>query len=99
MFVNITGSGPRRYVQLVEAFRDKAGLPRQKTITTLGRLDRMNGQLDALIQGLLPAAGRNPGDAAETALESARAPGDTWGLTLLWPELKLDNLAGGCVRP
>lgn len=93
MFVKITRSGPRRYVQLVEAFRDEAGRPRQKTLTTLGRLDQMDGQLDALIQGLLRATGRDPSEAAQPAFESARALGDTWALTLLWRELKLDSLA------
>jgi hypothetical protein len=90
MFVKITQSGSRRYVQLVEAFRDAEGRPRQKTIATLGRLDQIDGELDALIQGLLRATGRNPSAAAEPAFESARALGDTWALTLLWRELKLD---------
>ena len=93
MFVKITQSSSRRYVQLVEAFRDANGRPRQKTIATLGRLDQIDGELDALIQGLLRATGRNPSAAAEPAFESARALGDTWALTLLWRELKLDSLA------
>lgn len=93
MFVKITKSGPRRYVQLVEAFRDDAGRPRQKTIATLGRLDQLNGELDALIQGLLRATGRDPATAAEPAFEPSRALGDTWALTCLWRELKLDSLA------
>src|SRR5690606_12394282 len=93
MFVKITRSGSRRYVQLVEAFRDAEGRPRQKTIATLGRLDQLDGELDALIQGLLRATGRAPLAAPEPAFESARALGDTWALTLLWRELKLDSLA------
>jgi transposase len=93
MFVKITQSGPRRYVQLVEAFRDTTGRPRQKTIATLGRLDQIDGELDALIRGLVRATGRDPPAAAEPAFESARALGDTWALTLLWRELKLDSLA------
>jgi transposase len=92
MFVKITQSGPRRYVQLVEAFRDAEGRPRQKTVATLGRLDQIDGELDALIQGLLRVTGRAPTAAAEPAFESARALGDTWALTLLWRELKLDSL-------
>lgn len=43
MFVKITQSGPRRYVQIVEAYRDDAGRPKQRTIATLGRLDQMSG--------------------------------------------------------
>lgn len=93
MFVKITRSGPRRYVQLVEAFRDTEGRPRQKTIATLGRLDQLGGELDALIQGLLRATGRDPSAAAEPAFDAARGLGDTWALTLVWRELKLDTLA------
>lgn len=93
MYVKITQSGPRRYVQLVEAHRDAEGRPRQKTVATLGRLDRIDGELEALIQGLLRATGRDPSVAAEPAFESARSLGDTWALTLLWRELRLDSLA------
>jgi hypothetical protein len=39
MFVKITTSGPRQYVKLVEAFRDASGMPRQRVIATLGRLE------------------------------------------------------------
>ena len=38
MFVKVTKSGSRRYVQLVEALRNEDGQPRQRTIATLGRL-------------------------------------------------------------
>lgn len=93
MYVKITKSGPRRYVQLVEAYRDADGRPRQKTIATLGRIDQIDGELDALIHGLLRATGRDPAVAAEPAFESACALGDTWALTLLWRELKLDTLS------
>lgn len=93
MFVKITQSGPRRYVQLVEAYRDSEGRPRQKTIATLGRLDQIDGELDALIHGLLRATGRDPAAAAEPAFDPARSLGDTWALTLLWRELRLDSLA------
>ena len=41
MFVKLTKSGPRSYVQLVEAYRDDAGRPKQRTVATLGRLDQM----------------------------------------------------------
>lgn len=41
----------------------------------------------------MPKAGRAPSVAPEPAFESARALGDTWALTLLWRELKLDSLA------
>lgn len=31
MFVKLTRSGSRRYLQLVESYRDEAGKPRQRT--------------------------------------------------------------------
>ncbi|WP_229804674.1 integrase core domain-containing protein [Paludibacterium paludis] len=46
MFIKVTSSGPRRYVQLVEAFRDEAGKPKQRTVATLGRLDQLGGELE-----------------------------------------------------
>ena len=39
MFVKLTRSGSRRYVQLFESYRDEFGKPRQRTIATVGRLD------------------------------------------------------------
>ena len=39
MFVKITTSGPRRYVKLVEAYRDTGGVSRQRVIATLGRIE------------------------------------------------------------
>ena len=59
MFVKITTSGPRRYVKLVEAFRDAKGTPRQRVIATLGRLEALRaGENDALLNGLLRASGK-----------------------------------------
>ena len=52
MFVKVTASGPRRYLQLVEAYRDEHGKPKQRTVATLGRLDQIDGQLDQVIAGL-----------------------------------------------
>ena len=95
MFLKITRSGPRRYLQLVEAFRDEAGKARHRTLVTLGRLDQLDGQLDAVISGLLKATGRadvlnTPVPAIE--FESARALGDVWTLNELWKSLGLDGL-------
>jgi len=54
MFVKVTKSGPRRYVKLVESFRDEAGKSRQRVIATLGRLEAVTaGESSALINGLL----------------------------------------------
>ncbi|HXH02407.1 MAG TPA: IS1634 family transposase [Candidatus Competibacteraceae bacterium] len=91
MFVKITTSGGRRYVQLVESYRDDAGRVKKRTVATLGRLDQIGGELDSVINGLLKVSGREPrGERPATpsvAFESARALGDVWALTELWKEL------------
>jgi hypothetical protein len=95
MFVKITTSGPRRYVQLVESFRDEAGLVKKRTVATLGRLDQLSGELDSVIDGLMKVAGRKPVQAKEptsVVFESARALGNVWALTELWNELGFSDL-------
>lgn len=52
MFVKLTKSGPRRYIQLVEAYRDESGRARQRTIASLGRLETIDAHYDSLIRGL-----------------------------------------------
>ena len=96
MFTKLTKSGGHTYVQLVESYRDETGRPRQRTVTTLGRLDEAGGQVDALLKGLLRAKGL-PACAAtppQVAFESALALGDVWVLDQLWRELGFDALAG-----
>ncbi len=75
MFIKVTRSGPRRYVQLVEAYRDDDGHPRQRTVATLGRLDQMDTQLESVIAGLLRLSGRALPAASPPPItfESARA--------------------------
>ena len=96
MHVKITASGPRRYVQLVESFRDEQGRIRKRTVATLGRLDQVGESLDAVINGLLKATGRKPwvGEAAkpEVSFESARALGAVWALNELWKALGFNAL-------
>ncbi len=96
MFVKITTSGSRRYVQLVESYRDDAGRVKKRTIASLGRLDQLDGELDSVISGLLKVTGREPlGDAPpapSVSFESARALGDVWMLTELWKELGFGEL-------
>lgn len=102
MFVKVTTSGPRRYVQLVESYRDEVGRVKKRTVATLGRLDQLSGELDAVIDGLLKVSGRAP-VGAKTAtpcavsasclsFESARALGNVWALTELWKELGFSDL-------
>jgi transposase len=102
MFVKVTTSGPRRYVQLVESYRDDAGRVKKRTVATLGRLDQLTGELDSVIDGLLKVAGREPvislsaaspvGAAAGVSFESARALGNVWTLTEIWNELGFSDL-------
>ncbi|AKU11334.1 transposase [Azoarcus sp. CIB] len=91
MHVKITTSGSRRYVQLVESYRDDAGRVKKRTVATLGRLDQVGGELDSVISGLLKVAGHEPlaakPPAPSVSFESARALGDVWALTELWKEL------------
>ena len=96
MFVKVTASGPRRYVQLVESYRDEAGLVKKRTVATLGRIDQIGGELDSVIDGLMKVAGRKPVGVAPPAgsvtFESARALGNVWALTELWKELGFSDL-------
>lgn len=102
MFVKVTTSGPRRYVQLVESYRDEAGRVKKRTVATLGRVDQLTGELDRVIDGLLKVSGREPVGsktaqapavtASSLSFESARALGNVWTLTELWKELGFSDL-------
>lgn len=95
MYLRITQSGPRRYVQLVEAYRDEQGRPRQKTLATLGRYEKVIAEADALINSLGKLLGRSEGNAPEDiriAFDSARSLGDIHVLQSLWQQLGFDLL-------
>ena len=96
MHVKITTSGFRRYVQLVESYRDEAGRVKKRTIATLGRAEQVDGSLDAVINGLLKITGREPmgvrPPAPTVSFESARALGNVWALTELWKSLGFSAL-------
>ena len=98
MFIKVTRSGPRRYVQLVQAYRDEAGAPKQRTVATLGRLDHLSTELESVISGLLRITGKAMPEVTPApttpavAFESARDFGDVWALTELWSSLGFDRL-------
>lgn len=96
MYVKITRSGSRSYVQLVESFRDDNGRVKKRTVATLGRLDTVDGALDSVIDGLMKIAGRGPvaplPSPPEATFESARAFGDVWALTGLWNQLGFSEI-------
>jgi len=95
MFVKVTSSGGRRYVQLVESFRDDQGRVKKRTVATLGRLEQLKDGLDSTIEGLLKVAGRAPSPSVNVpsaTFESARALGDVWALNELWHALGFSAL-------
>ncbi len=95
MFIKITSSGSRRYVQLVEAYRNEDGRPKQRTVATLGRIDQLDKGLESVIAGLLRVTGKtlpNPPPMPEVRFDFALAFGDVWTLTELWNSLGFDQL-------
>lgn len=95
MFIKLTRSGPNQYVQLVEAFRDDTGRPKQRTVATLGRLDQLGGELKSVISGLQRVTGQStvaPPPTPTVSFEAARDFGDVWTLTELWNSLGFDRL-------
>jgi len=101
MFVKLTKSGPRRYIQLVEAYRDEDGRARQRTVASLGRLESIDQHFESVVRGLERVTGRqrsaekaaNAGIAdTEIVFEPARHLGDVWSLTSIWNELGFDRL-------
>lgn len=99
MFTRITRSGGRAYLQLVEAFRNDNGEPRQRVVANLGRLDQLRPKdLDPLIAGLQRAAGRLPVAVPEVEFVGAKALGEVYALHALWCELGLDVAVAGALR-
>ncbi len=98
MFIKLTRRGSNQYVQLVAAYRDDEGRPKQRTVATLGRIDQLNTELKSVISGLQRVTGQTPDVAAPPVLaptlsfESARDFGDVWTLTELWNVLGFDGL-------
>ena len=96
MYVKLTKSGPRRYIQLVEGYRDDQGRSRQRTIASLGRLEQIDQNFESVIRGLERVTGRKrtpAGEPPSIVYEPARDLGDVWSLTSLWNELGFDRLA------
>lgn len=95
MFIKVTKSGPRRYVQLVEAYRDDTGRPKQRTVATLGRLDQMGDSIKSMREGLSRILGIDVSSDVSNGtatFDSSRALGDVWVLASLWKQLGIDRL-------
>ncbi len=81
MYTKITTSGGRRYLQLVEGYRNEDGKVRHRVIANLGRIEELTPRkLDPLISGLNRALGRTGNTASEVISDSARAHGDVFAL-------------------
>lgn len=103
MFVKLTKSGPRRYLQLAESYRDENGRVKQRTIASLGRVEKIDAHFDSVIRGLERATGRQSATRSSSAVDEKASPdiefapslslGDVWTLTQLWNELGFDRLA------
>ncbi|MCC5964441.1 MAG: IS1634 family transposase [Rhodobacteraceae bacterium] len=99
MFVRINESGGRRYLQIVESYRNEAGKPRHRVVANLGRIDGMDdGHLDALIRGLCRVAGRDEPEKLEIRHAPTRAFGDVFALHALWTDLGFDRALGRALR-
>jgi len=99
MFVRINESGGRRYLQIVESYRNEAGKPRHRVVANLGRIDGMDdGHLDAVIRGLCRVAGRDEPAKLEISHAPTRAFGDVFALHALWTDLGFDRALGRALR-
>jgi hypothetical protein len=99
MFVRINESGGRRYLQIVESYRNEAGKPRHRILANLGRIDGMeDGHIDALIRGLCRVTGRDEPSKPEITHAPARAFGDVFALHALWTNLGFDRALRRALR-
>jgi transposase len=96
MYIKITRSGDKSYVQLAESYRNEQGKPRQRVVANLGRLDESSSQANAILAALLKASGQPAGNTTSllstAQFEAARSLGDVWALTVIWKQLGLDRL-------
>ena len=99
MYVRVSKSGNRSYLQIVEGYRDEAGRVKQKIIANLGRLDKMGEKdLSALIHGLQRAVGRPETLPEPPKFDSSKTFGDVWVLHQLWHELGLSDALRRALR-
>lgn len=99
IYTRITESGGRRYLQLVEGHRDKAGKVRIKVVANLGRLDKIKpGKLDPLINGLNRAAGRLENTASDVTYDSSLGFGDVFALHEIWKDLGFNRALNRALR-
>lgn len=96
MFIKVTKSGPRQYLQLVEAYRDDNGRPKQRTIATLGRLDQLGSSIRSIHEGLsriLDIQNEDHQGNGIAGFDNSRAFGDLWTINCIWKQLNLHTLS------
>lgn len=99
MYVRVSKSGNRSYLQIVEGYRDDVGRVKQKVIANLGRLDKMGEKdLSVLIHGLQRAIGRPETLPEPPKFDTSKAFGDVWVLHHLWHELGLSDALRRALR-
>ena len=99
MYTKITQSGGRRYLQLVEGYRDDAGKVRHRVVANLGRVDGLTPEkLDPLINGLNRVLGRAENTSSILEHEPAQSFGDVFALHELWKDLGFDRALGRSLR-
>ena len=99
MYVRVTKSGNRSYLQIVEGYRDDAGRVKQRVVANLGRLDQLGEKdVSALIHGLQRAVGLPETLPQAPKFDSAKAFGDVWLLHQLWHELGLSDAVRRALR-
>jgi len=99
MYTKITQSGGRRYLQLVEGYRDDAGKVRHRVVANLGRVDGLTPEkLDPLINGLNRVLGRAENTSSDIEHEPAQSFGDVFALHELWKDLGFDRALGRSLR-
>jgi len=99
MYVRVSKSGNRSYLQIVEGYRDDSGRVKQRVVANLGRLDQLGEKdVSALIHGLQRAVGLPAALPQAPKFDAAKAFGDVWLLHQLWHELGLADAVRRALR-
>ena len=99
MYVRVSKSGNRSYLQIVEGYRDDSGRVKQRVVANLGRLDQLGEKdVSALIHGLQRAVGLPEALPQAPKFDAAKAFGDVWLLHQLWHELGLADAVRRALR-
>jgi len=93
MFIRASQSNGRKYLRLVEAYRDEHGRARHRQIAQLGRADQpaTRHKLDSLQRSLQYHTGTEASNPPSLHFDPARTLGPSWVLTELWRELGFDE--------